>query len=170
MTQTTLRVAVCLFPRVTTTDYQGPVEVMGILSAKNRQRAVLGVSKDLPDLFIEFTYLSHTMDPVEPTAGPRVLPSLTYDDAQEQFDIILVPGGKHESHSATAAQASSRTERQSTEGVPGIYQETGPGSKVHIDRVHRLIGPGTDWPLERQTRNHEQGCFSYRTGRTFNLR
>ncbi|KAJ7497581.1 class I glutamine amidotransferase-like protein [Mycena latifolia] len=92
MTQTTLRVAVCLFPGVTTTDYQGPVELLGILSSKNRQRAS-GISKDLPDLCIEFDYLSHTLDPVEPTAGPLALPSLTYDDAQEQFDIILVPGG-----------------------------------------------------------------------------
>ncbi|KAJ6594198.1 class I glutamine amidotransferase-like protein [Mycena capillaripes] len=91
MTQT-LQVAVCLFPRVTTTDYQGPVELLGILSSKNRERAQ-GVSKDLPDLYIEFTYLSHTLDPVEPTAGPLALPSLKYDDAKEQFDIILVPGG-----------------------------------------------------------------------------
>ncbi|KAJ7217761.1 class I glutamine amidotransferase-like protein [Mycena pura] len=93
MTQTTLQVAVCLFPGVTTTDYQGPVELLGILSAKNRQRALSGVSQDLPDLSIEFTYLSHTLDPVEPTAGPLALPSLMYDAAQEQFDIILVPGG-----------------------------------------------------------------------------
>ncbi|KAJ7079069.1 class I glutamine amidotransferase-like protein [Mycena belliarum] len=93
MAQTTLRVAVCLFPGVTTTDYQGPVELLGILSLKNRQRALNGVSKDLPDLCIEFTYLSHTLDPVEPTAGPHVLPSMMYDEAQEQFEIILIPGG-----------------------------------------------------------------------------
>lgn len=94
MTQT-YRVAVCLFPGVTTTDYQGPVELLGILSSKNRERALNGVLKDLPDpgLNIEFTYLSHTLDPVEPTAGPLALPSLTYDDAQEQFEILLVPGG-----------------------------------------------------------------------------
>ncbi|KAJ7187951.1 class I glutamine amidotransferase-like protein [Mycena filopes] len=93
MTHTTLQVAVCLFPRVTTTDYQGPVELLGILSSKNRQRALNGVSKDLPDLSLEFTYLSHTLDPVEPTAGPRIVPDKTYDEAQEQFDIILIPGG-----------------------------------------------------------------------------
>ncbi|KAJ7130855.1 class I glutamine amidotransferase-like protein [Mycena crocata] len=95
MTHTILRVAVCLFPGVTTTDYQGPVELLGILSPKNRQRAINGVFKELtvPDISIELTYLSHTLDPVEPTAGPMVLPSITYDDAQEQFDIILVPGG-----------------------------------------------------------------------------
>ncbi|KAJ7495962.1 class I glutamine amidotransferase-like protein [Mycena galericulata] len=92
MTQT-FRVAVCLFPGVTTTDYQGPVELLGIFSSKNRERALSGVSRNLPDLTIEFSYLSHTMDPVEPTAGPLILPSLTYDDAQEQFEIILVPGG-----------------------------------------------------------------------------
>jgi putative intracellular protease/amidase len=79
--------------KVTATDYQGPVELLGILSAKNRERALAGVSGTLPDLNIEFTYLSHTLDPVEPTAGPNLLPSLTYDDAKEQFDIILVPGG-----------------------------------------------------------------------------
>ncbi|KAJ7935128.1 hypothetical protein B0H13DRAFT_2262280 [Mycena leptocephala] len=42
---------------------------------------------------MEFTYVLHTLDPVEPTAGLLVLPSVTYDDAKEQFDIILVPGG-----------------------------------------------------------------------------
>ncbi|KAJ6500174.1 class I glutamine amidotransferase-like protein [Mycena vitilis] len=91
MTQT-LRVAVCLFPGVTSTDYQGPVELLGILSGKNRQRAER-VSKNLPDLFIEFTYLGPTLDPIEPTAGPLLLPTLAYDDAKEQFDIVLVPGG-----------------------------------------------------------------------------
>ncbi|KAJ6499011.1 class I glutamine amidotransferase-like protein [Mycena sanguinolenta] len=91
----TLQVAVCLFPRVTVTDYQGPVELLGILSAKNRDRALAGVkvSGPLPDLRIEFTYLSHTLDPVEPTSGPTLLPAKTYDDAKEQFDIILIPGG-----------------------------------------------------------------------------
>ncbi|KAJ6625892.1 class I glutamine amidotransferase-like protein [Mycena sp. CBHHK59/15] len=81
MTQKTFRVAVCLYQRVTMTDFQGPVELLGILSSNNRERALNGirphVSKDLPDLNIEFTYLSHTMDPVQPTAGPLILPSLT---------------------------------------------------------------------------------------------
>ncbi|KAJ7747273.1 class I glutamine amidotransferase-like protein, partial [Mycena metata] len=89
----TLQVAVCLFPRVTAMDYQGPVELLGILSSKVRERALNGVSKDLPDLRIELTYLSHTLDAVEPTAGPRVVPDKTYDEAQDQFDIILIPGG-----------------------------------------------------------------------------
>ncbi|KAF7376409.1 DJ-1 protein-PfpI domain-containing protein [Mycena sanguinolenta] len=81
--------------KVTVTDYQGPVELLGILSAKNRDRALAGVkvSGPLPDLNIELTYLSHTLDPVEPTSGPTLLPSKTYDDAKEQFDIILIPGG-----------------------------------------------------------------------------
>ncbi|KAJ7200698.1 class I glutamine amidotransferase-like protein [Mycena rebaudengoi] len=99
MTQT-LRIAVCLFQRVTMLDYQGPVELLGILSPKNRERALAGLTNtkfysgpltDLPTF--ELTYLSHTLDPVEPTAGPPVLPSLKYDDATEQFDIILIPGG-----------------------------------------------------------------------------
>ncbi|KAK7005781.1 DJ-1 protein-PfpI domain-containing protein [Favolaschia claudopus] len=91
MTQT-LQVAVCLFPRVTTLDYQGPVELLGILSAKSRDRAVRAGIK-MPDLSFEFTYLSHTLEPVEPTSGPAAVPKLTYDDAKQQFDIVLVPGG-----------------------------------------------------------------------------
>ncbi|KAJ7602462.1 class I glutamine amidotransferase-like protein [Roridomyces roridus] len=98
------RVAVCLFPGVTTLDYQGPVELLGILSSKNRQRALNGVSQEMPSLFMEFTYLSHTMDPVEPTAGPAVLPSMTYNTAKEQFDILLVPGGPNVNPPSTCSE------------------------------------------------------------------
>ncbi|KAF7321787.1 DJ-1 protein-PfpI domain-containing protein [Mycena kentingensis (nom. inval.)] len=88
-----MKVAVCLFPNVTITDYQGPVELFGILQAKTIQRALNSVYKELPDFTMELTYLGHTLDPIEPCSGPLLQPGKTYDDAQEQFDIILVPGG-----------------------------------------------------------------------------
>ncbi|KAF7315675.1 DJ-1 protein-PfpI domain-containing protein [Mycena indigotica] len=91
MSQPSLTAAVCLFPNVTVTDYQGPAELLGLLSSARRGRTV--VSDKLPDFTIELTYLSHTLEPVKPKVGPRVTPERTYDDAQEQFDIILVPGG-----------------------------------------------------------------------------
>ncbi|KAK7025065.1 DJ-1 protein-PfpI domain-containing protein [Favolaschia claudopus] len=102
MTQT-LRVAVCLYPGVTTLDYQGPVELLGMLSAKNREHAALATAGiHIPDVTIEFTYLSHTLEPVEPIAGPPVVPSLTYENAKEQFDIVLIPGGMYNAASRGA--------------------------------------------------------------------
>ncbi|KAK0441038.1 class I glutamine amidotransferase-like protein, partial [Armillaria borealis] len=41
-------------------------------------------------------YLAKTLDPIVPLAGPKLLPDQTYDDAEDQFDIILIPGrGQH---------------------------------------------------------------------------
>ncbi|KIJ52507.1 hypothetical protein M422DRAFT_58665 [Sphaerobolus stellatus SS14] len=92
----TLHLALCLFPDVTALDYQGPVELFGYISPKNIARQEL--FKESPCL-IDITYFSHTMDPIEPSAGPHILPMRTYDDVKdgEQFDIIFVPGGKRTS-------------------------------------------------------------------------
>lgn len=69
--------------------------MFGYISPKNIGRQLL--LKDSPYL-IEVTYFSHTMDPIEFSAGPFVLPTKKYDDVKEdeQFDIILVPGGKRQ--------------------------------------------------------------------------
>ena len=86
-----LRVAVCLFPDVTALDFQGPMELFGLLSAKWLQ--IFGSRfKTLPSTTLETTYLSHDLEPVAPISGPLLQPSATYD-VEEQFDIILVPGG-----------------------------------------------------------------------------
>ncbi|KAF8529870.1 class I glutamine amidotransferase-like protein [Gautieria morchelliformis] len=87
-----LRLALCLYPDVTALDYQGPVELLGFLSPTG------GLRKYVPSTcryLIDITYFSHTMDPVELGAGPRVLPTRTYGDVKgdEQFDIIFIPGG-----------------------------------------------------------------------------
>lgn len=71
-------------------DYQGPVELLGFVSPIDR----LGISGACPYL-IDITYFSHTLDPVKLSRGPRVLPTMTYDNVKsdEQFDIIFIPGG-----------------------------------------------------------------------------
>jgi len=91
------RMAVCLYPEVTALDYQGPIELLCRFSTKNRKRHASRFSKLDPDIIpncaIDPTYLSHSLEPIDVTSGPNVLPEQTYDNAQEQFDLILVPGG-----------------------------------------------------------------------------
>jgi hypothetical protein len=60
------------------------------------------------DHFIElgtdmvFHYLSTTLDPAPMTAGLRVVPTVTYDDAPRDLDILLI-GGPLPSHRPAAA-------------------------------------------------------------------
>ncbi|KAK7034029.1 hypothetical protein VNI00_012460 [Paramarasmius palmivorus] len=85
--------AVCFTPDVTGLDYQGPVELLAGFSTTARKR--FGhLYKNLPDVAIDVEYLSHTLNPVTQTQGPRILPTVTYKDAlQQRWDIILIPGG-----------------------------------------------------------------------------
>ena len=89
---TTLKLAVCIFPDVVTLDYQGPMELIGFLS----KEVIAQNQTPTPAYEVEATYLAYTKDPVKAVSGPYVLPDATYDDAinGEQFDLILVPGGK----------------------------------------------------------------------------
>ncbi|KAF7980376.1 hypothetical protein HWV62_38841 [Athelia sp. TMB] len=91
---TPLRLAVCLFPAVTALDYQGPMELLGFLAPENPELT------RKPAYSITADYLSHTMDPVVPISGPRVMPTGTYDGVEMQYDIILVPGGAYARPSA----------------------------------------------------------------------
>ncbi len=89
---TVLKLAVCLFPKVTALDYQGPMELLGFLSKESIDQQF---PQAAPPYAIEPTYLAYTKDPVGPSTGPRFLADTTYEDAinGEQYDIILVPGG-----------------------------------------------------------------------------
>ncbi|KAF9070230.1 class I glutamine amidotransferase-like protein [Rhodocollybia butyracea] len=94
----TYRLAVCLYPGVTTLDYQGPIELLGLFSTTNRAKpdSFLQSFKHLPEFAIDPEYLSHTREPVIPWAGPPALPTGTYTEAINagtQFDIIMIPGG-----------------------------------------------------------------------------
>jgi len=87
-----LRLAVCLFPGVTALDYQGPIELLGRLSPENLNIYF----PSPPSHSIETTYLSHNLEPLKPMTGPLVLPNASYSvtDPIDQYDIILVPGGR----------------------------------------------------------------------------
>lgn len=95
----TLRLAVCLFPNVTSLDFIGPVEIMSFLDPARVERSGTAFPiKQLP-YHITTEYLNHTVDPVTPMAkGPELVTQRTYayfNDSQnrEQFDILLIPGG-----------------------------------------------------------------------------
>ncbi|KAJ8515477.1 hypothetical protein ONZ45_g7088 [Pleurotus djamor] len=89
---TNLRLALCLFPNVTALDFQGPSELLGFLMPSKAERLTKAL-KVAPKYTIDMTYLSHTMDPVNQSSGPPLVPSRTYDEANEQYDILLIPGG-----------------------------------------------------------------------------
>ncbi|KAK0196622.1 class I glutamine amidotransferase-like protein [Armillaria mellea] len=90
---TVYRMAVCLYNGATSLDYQGPVELLGTRSTKIRELLPDILGADKVNCAIDATYLANTLDPIAPLAGPKLLADQTYDDAKEQFDIILVPGG-----------------------------------------------------------------------------
>ncbi|KAK7458162.1 hypothetical protein VKT23_010070 [Stygiomarasmius scandens] len=93
--KTTYTLAVCLFHHFTTLDYQGPIEILTAYSTSNRKNYGF-LFETFPDSAIDAEFLSHSMEPVEPGIGPKVLPTGTYKDVMEQgrqFDIILIPGG-----------------------------------------------------------------------------
>ncbi|KAL4254999.1 Class I glutamine amidotransferase-like protein [Abortiporus biennis] len=95
---TTLKIAVCLFPLVTASDYQGPIDLLGFLD-KNMAPGSHFPELDFnptPKHNFEIIYLASTKDSVKPDAGPRVVGDETYEDIlkkKEQFDILLIPGG-----------------------------------------------------------------------------
>ena len=88
----TLSLAVCLFDNVASTDFQGPAELFGFISPRGYPKRDWAIE---PAYLIDATYLSVTMDPVYTMSGPALVPSRTYEQIEddEQFDILLVPGG-----------------------------------------------------------------------------
>jgi hypothetical protein len=93
------KLAVCLYPKLTTLDFQGPLELIGGLSVENL-KTYGSLLPSLPDCAVETEYLSHSMDPVHPGTGPDLVPTKTYSDMMDtQFDIIMIPGGPRTSFS-----------------------------------------------------------------------
>lgn len=91
----TWKLAICLFNDVGALDYQGPLELFGLLAPHSVLRPVGDPLRIDSKIAIEVTYLAPTTEPVKPFSGPLILPTKTYDDVgpNEQFDIFLVPGG-----------------------------------------------------------------------------
>ena len=88
-----LSLAVCIFPIVCPTDFQGPVELLSFIDPETVARG--GLLPSVPDTTIKVTFVGVTSDPVKGSSGPKLQPDRTYSDIKEgeQFDIILVPGG-----------------------------------------------------------------------------
>jgi hypothetical protein len=74
-----LRLAVCLYPGLTALDYQGSVELFGFISSESLNSGI-GLLPLPQPYTIETTFLSHDMEPVKPSSGPRVLPNASYVD------------------------------------------------------------------------------------------
>lgn len=91
MTLSTLKVAVCLFNDVVNTDYTLPCELFSFFS---REAEKTGLVK--PPLLLEPTYLAYSRESFRGSfVGPKIVPDKAYGEikSDEQFDIILVPGG-----------------------------------------------------------------------------
>ena len=88
------RLAVCLYPGACVTDFQGPIELFCIFNTANRG-PLAPFFKNLPNAAIEAEFLSHNAEPVPMMMGPKILPSMTYEEGlKKSWDIILVPGGE----------------------------------------------------------------------------
>ncbi|PSR74737.1 hypothetical protein PHLCEN_2v9616 [Hermanssonia centrifuga] len=81
----TLSLAVCLFPGVCVLDFAGPMELLSFISPKILASGLMTYETPYT---IEPVYLSVSKEPVVAVSG-------MYDEvkADEQFDILLVPGG-----------------------------------------------------------------------------
>lgn len=91
-----LTLAVCLFDNVTALDFQGPMESIGSLAPSmifNPPEIIGSIGSKVA---VDAVYLGPTADPVRPVTGPLMTPTRTYDEVKEdeQFDILLIPGGE----------------------------------------------------------------------------
>lgn len=86
---TVLRLAVCIYPDVCSLDFVGPMELFSFLFPQALATRPYGV---ISPYAIQVSYMSVSRDPVVSTTGTVVLPSISYQEVSEQFDILLVPG------------------------------------------------------------------------------
>ncbi|PSR74738.1 hypothetical protein PHLCEN_2v9617 [Hermanssonia centrifuga] len=88
----TLSLAVCLFPDVAVLDFAGPMELLSFISPKILASGLMTYETPYT---IEPVYLSVSKEPVVSASGMVIVHNRTYDEvkADEQFDILLVPGG-----------------------------------------------------------------------------
>jgi hypothetical protein len=85
------KIGVCLYPVCTTLDFLGSVELLSALSPKTLAKMDMKVEGPVS---LEFIFLSHTLDPIEPMSGPKLVPEKTYDDPSlDELNVILLPGG-----------------------------------------------------------------------------
>lgn len=106
MAPTELSVAVCLFQQVGPTDFQSPLEIFGFITKQWVDRGVIPATVSHT---FKPTFFGVTLDPIEPMSGPKLFVDRTYGSLkeEEQFDILLVPGGKSEIWAHDTASLSS---------------------------------------------------------------
>ena len=86
--KTLLRLVVCLFPDVCALDFVGPMELLSFLFP-----AYVDAGFGTFSHTVEVTYASISKNPVRTGSALTILPDKSYDEATEQFDVVLVPGG-----------------------------------------------------------------------------
>jgi len=98
-TQDILSFAMCLFNEVQLLDYSGPMDLIGFLSKTSLENPnVPKFFTTPPKVEFEFEYLAPSKEPIRPTSGPDILPTMTYDEvlaSGKQFNVFLVPGGEY---------------------------------------------------------------------------
>ena len=133
----------CLYPNVTALDYQGAVELFRTGSKNQQQNSAFlaGVGKGSPDVSIDITFLGPSLDLVKPEAGPRVQPDDTYDNTKEQFDILLLPGGKPSCERKEYRLMDTRRQlRTGCNSISGeLYQETRARDRIYSECVYGLL-------------------------------
>ncbi|CAE6467580.1 unnamed protein product [Rhizoctonia solani] len=91
-TRTTWKFGVVLFPKLVILDFQGPMELLGLLTKGSMTQT--NPAWPFSPYEFEIDYLAESLDPVIPGVGPAIVPTKTFSQANAtQYDIILVPGG-----------------------------------------------------------------------------
>ncbi|PPQ72769.1 hypothetical protein CVT26_003153 [Gymnopilus dilepis] len=91
MSQETIHFGVLFFPLFQWLDAVGPIDYIN--NHSKGMLTLLGLPKEMIDKapVIEWHYISHNLEPVDASSGPRQQPSNTYDDCPD-LDYLLVPG------------------------------------------------------------------------------
>lgn len=85
-----LKMAIILFPEVQPLDFIGPADLLTPLQI---ERLTQSDSIALSPYSLTISYLAETKDPLTMAGGLKVVPDMTYDEAQgKEWDVVLVPG------------------------------------------------------------------------------
>ena len=92
MSRKDLTCAVCLYPLLDPTDFQGSVELFSYILPASIEQFKWSPA---PAYSITPDYLGVTTELVYGNSGPGLAPTRTYDSVKpdEAYDIIFVPGG-----------------------------------------------------------------------------
>lgn len=115
-----LSLAILLFDQVFALDFQGPQALFSFLAPVKELAQLL---PHAPAYNIVTSYLAVSADPVPAAGGPQLVPTRTYASVKpgEQFDIILVPGGRQ--RSSEISDIANYRRFAGTGTLPGVTNE-----------------------------------------------